>query len=63
MTFRDAARRLGGQAGVLLGWPPDAFWRATPEELAAVIEAAAGEAPPRGDGADLARLMEMFPDG
>lgn len=60
--FSEAAARLAGLAGALLGWRPDEFWRATPAELAAVLEAIAG---PGGDGvsgADLARLMERFPD-
>ena len=52
-------------AGALLGWRPDEFWSATPDELAAVIEAVSGR---RGDGepmarADLERLERMFPDG
>jgi hypothetical protein len=47
----------------VLGWRPDEFWRATPEELACVLRALAG---PQGEGAtgeDLARLTRMFPDG
>ena len=49
--------------GALLGWRPDQFWSATPAELAAILEAMMpqGEAAPsRGE---IARLMEMFPDG
>ena len=60
--FSDAAVRLAGLAGALLGWRPDEFWRATPAELGAVLAAVAGE----GDGAspdDLARLTRMYPDG
>lgn len=58
--FVDAAGRLAGTAGALLGWSPHEFWRATPAELAAVLKAMAGD-----DGArvDLAALMERFPDG
>ena len=51
-------------AGVLLGWRPDEFWRATPAELAAVLLALAGSggaAPVTRD--ELARLKERFPDG
>ncbi|MCM8729705.1 phage tail assembly chaperone [Hephaestia sp. MAHUQ-44] len=52
-------------AGAALGWAPDAFWRATPAELTAVVQALRGEetgaAPP--DRATIARLMEAFPDG
>ncbi len=61
--FSDAAGRLAGMAGALLGWRPDEFWRATPAELAAVLAALAGggAAPVTGD--ELARLKERFPDG
>ncbi|MGQ0588574.1 MAG: phage tail assembly chaperone [Sphingosinicella sp.] len=60
--FSDGAARLAGLAGLLLGWRPDEFWAATPAELAAVLGATApGEVP--ASPADLARLMEMFPDG
>lgn len=62
MRFGEAARRLAGQAGVLLGWRPDAFWRATPAELAAVLEALAGEEAAPLERAELAALMAMFPD-
>ena len=40
--FTGAAVRLAGFAGAHLGWSPDAFWRATPAELAAVVRALAG---------------------
>jgi uncharacterized phage protein (TIGR02216 family) len=61
--FSGAAARLAGLAGALLGWRPEEFWRATPAELGAVLEAMLG---PRDAGAsrdDLERLMERFPDG
>lgn len=38
-AFGTSAARLGGQAALLLGWMPDAFWAATPEELATVLSA------------------------
>jgi uncharacterized phage protein (TIGR02216 family) len=64
--FAACAARLAGQAGAMLGWSPDAFWRATPAELAAVVRAAAGDrdgamTPP--DAATLARMRKAFPDG
>ena len=61
--FSEAAGRLAGLAGALLGWRPEEFWRATPAELTAVLAALAGggDAPVTGD--ELARLKEMFPDG
>jgi uncharacterized phage protein (TIGR02216 family) len=60
--FSESAARLAGLAGALLGWRPDEFWKATPAELGAVLEAMLG---PGGDAAsrsDLERLMERFPD-
>jgi uncharacterized phage protein (TIGR02216 family) len=65
-VFSAAARRLAGMAGALLGWRPDDFWSATPDELATVLEALAGQEAVAGEGirrADLDRLKRMFPDG
>lgn len=62
--FADAAVRLAGFAGVVLGWAPDLFWRTTPAELAAVVAVLTGgdrTVPP--DAATLHRLQEAFPDG
>ena len=61
--FSDAANRLAGLAGAMLGWRPDEFWRATPAELAAVLRAIVGEEAAAASGEDVARLMEMYPDG
>jgi uncharacterized phage protein (TIGR02216 family) len=63
MRFEDSAARLAGVAGALLGWRPDEFWRATPAELAAVLAALLPEAGEGVERGELARLMEMFPDG
>ncbi|MEA3037721.1 MAG: hypothetical protein QOE79_234 [Sphingomonadales bacterium] len=60
--FAEAATRLAGAAALLLGWRPDEFWRATPAELAAVLNAARGETAGLGR-AELQRLMEANPDG
>ena len=60
--FSEAAGRLAGVAGALLGWRPDEFWRATPAELGAVLGAMAGEEPESASRGDLERLMERFPD-
>lgn len=65
MIFADCARQLAGQAGLLLGWRPEEFWAATPEELAtalAPLHDAMG-AEPEIDRALIARLKEMHPDG
>ena len=61
MSFAEHARRLAGLAGALLGWRPDEFWRATPDELAAIFGAMTPPAPTASE--DVARLQEMFPDG
>lgn len=66
MSFSASAARLAGVSSVLLGWRPEEFWRATPEELATVFAALAEtgaserEAPP--DAGAMARLMARFPD-
>lgn len=61
--FADNARRLAGYAGAVLHWSPGAFWAATPDELAAIFEVLAGHVPVPGGAVDVARLMEVFPDG
>jgi uncharacterized phage protein (TIGR02216 family) len=63
MRFSDSALRLAGIAGALLGWRPEEFWKATPAEMAAVLDAVVPQGRETAVGADLARLMEMFPDG
>jgi uncharacterized phage protein (TIGR02216 family) len=61
--FADAAARLAGLAGALLGWRPEEFWKATPAELASVLSALTGQEVGPATGFDVERLMEMFPDG
>jgi uncharacterized phage protein (TIGR02216 family) len=61
-SFAEAAARLAGLAGALLGWRPDDFWRSTPAELAAVLGALKGDEPAAASDEDLRRLMRMFPD-
>lgn len=62
MSFAEAASRLAGLTGALLGWPPETFWTATPAELAAVLNALTPQSEMAGAD-DLARLKEMYPDG
>lgn len=62
-TFADTAGRLAGVAGAVLGWSPDAFWRATPAELAAVVAAIAGEPATPPNAGTIARMREAHPDG
>jgi len=62
--FAECARRFAGVAGAMLGWSPDAFWAATPADLAAVTAALGGEeGAASADAALVARLREAFPDG
>ena len=64
MIFADAARKLAGAAGRLLGWTPGTFWAATPAELAAILfpetDPEAGEGISR---AQLDAMMERESDG
>ena len=52
-----------GFAAVVLGWSPDAFWSATPAELASIAGVLAGDAPAPLDADGIAALMGRFPDG
>jgi hypothetical protein len=61
MLFGEAAARLSGAASLLLGWRPEEFWNATPEEFAAALSFAG----PPTDGPDadtIERLRKRFPD-
>ena len=64
-TFTDNASRLAGLTALILGWRPEEFWRATPDELETAFAAfgpvMAEAAPP--DRVAIARLKEMYPDG
>jgi Phage tail assembly chaperone protein, TAC len=61
--FVEAAARLAGVAGAILGWQPSEFWRATPDELAAVLSALSPDSEGAADAALIDRLKEQFPDG
>jgi uncharacterized phage protein (TIGR02216 family) len=62
MNFQVAARRAARVAAAVLGWRPDEFWAATPEDLrtALGLDEASAEAP--ATAAMLQRMMEAFPD-
>ena len=62
-SFADRATRLAGHMGLAFAWTPDTFWTATPAEIAALVRAVAGDAPAAFGTAELAQLMEAFPDG
>ncbi|WP_298289711.1 phage tail assembly chaperone [Novosphingobium sp.] len=56
--FGAAAAKLCGHAALLLGWSPDTFWSATPEELATILTSLRA---PEGEAVDrrtIDRLME-----
>lgn len=69
-SFGEEALRLMGVMARLCGWKPDAFWGATPAEVAAVLRAYADRlgsdsaADAAGVGRfQLAAMMEAYPDG
>lgn len=63
-SFSDAALRLVGVMARVAGWAPDAFWAATPADVATVLGGWVGDADADGFGrAALAAMMEQFPDG
>ena len=61
-TFSGNARTLAGLSARALGWTPDTFWNATPEELAASFgtEDASASPPTR---AEIAALIERDANG
>ncbi|QCI93540.1 phage tail assembly chaperone [Novosphingobium sp. EMRT-2] len=61
--FGPGAARLSGHAALLLGWSPDTFWTATPEELATVLAAFAPVEAGGIDRAGLNAMMERDCDG
>ena len=59
--FRDHIPPLAALAAQALGWPPEAFWHATPAELAAALGPVSP--PPQGMARhDLETLMKADPD-
>ncbi len=61
--FTQAATRLAGLTGAVLGWRPPEFWATTPAELAVIFAALAPEGAAAADHQTIATLMEQFPDG
>ena len=60
--FATGARRLAGLSARTLGWLPDIFWNATPEDLALSLDTGdpAAEPPSR---AEIAAMMERDRNG
>jgi uncharacterized phage protein (TIGR02216 family) len=59
--FGEAAAQLSGAASRLLSWAPDAFWNATPAELALAL--GLFEDPRDGpDAKTIEALRKRFPD-
>ena len=63
MTFTLNAVQLFGQCALLLGWRPDEFWKATPAELACILQAITAQDQTPPDAVDVKKMMELFPDG
>ena len=60
--MRDDWRRLAGLAMVRLGWPPEVFWSATPQDLLMALDTAARPGPPPMSREEFAALRTRFPD-
>ncbi|AZI36464.1 hypothetical protein NT2_05_00180 [Caenibius tardaugens NBRC 16725] len=60
--FAEGALRLSGLVMRMQGWSPEAFWQATPAELAALFAPAADAPPTPLTRTDLTRLMESDHD-
>ncbi|MBX7458906.1 phage tail assembly chaperone [Qipengyuania sp. 1NDH17] len=61
-TFSGNARTLAGLSARALGWTPDTFWNATPEELAASL--GTGDTPiSPPTRAEIAALIERDANG
>lgn len=64
--FSASANKLSAIASHLLGWSPDQFWAATPQELVTIFDAASnldGENVLPLDAVQLHKLKDKFPDG
>lgn len=61
--FAETARTLAGLSAWALGWRPDDFWSATPDELTAALNGPAPVAAAAPDREAIAALQAMFPDG
>lgn len=60
--FSAGARRLAGLSARALGWPPDIFWNATPEDLALSLgDGQPAAAPPSRE--EIAAMMERDRNG
>ena len=62
-AFTGSAVRLAGFCGLVLGWTPETFWRATAAEVAACVAVLAPAGEQAVDGALLARMREALGDG
>jgi len=61
--FTEQARRLSGLVVRALGWPPDQFWNATPDELAAIFDWPEARAQMPLSRNELVALMERERNG
>ena len=60
MTFAQSAARLAGLAARGLGWTPDTFWAATPQDLLNALGMGSG---PDGLADDDVRSLRAMMDG
>lgn len=67
-NFGASAARLAGLVPLILGWTPDQFWRATPQELTGLFRSLEGSATGLDsslplDQSTFEQLKESYPDG
>lgn len=62
MKFSESAQRLSGQTALIMGWRPDEFWSATPEELACILAEMMPKSDDILDSKSVRELMAKFPD-
>lgn len=60
--FADAARTLAGIAARVLGWRPDEFWAATPDELASALTVPGDPDAQPPEPQAISALRAQFPD-
>ncbi|MFK7842114.1 MAG: phage tail assembly chaperone [Sphingorhabdus sp.] len=67
-NFGASAARLASLVPLTLGWTPDQFWRATPDELTGLFRSLEGsvaglDSPLPLDQSTFEHLKETYPDG
>jgi uncharacterized phage protein (TIGR02216 family) len=62
VIFADSAKRLAGLAAGRLGWAPETFWAASPQDVANALGLGGDSGDAGADRTLLDALIERFPD-